>query len=291
MGGATAGAREAGLGTEARFELESCEVQEGRVVVTGRWHDVRGLRFVRPTLLTGDREVLADLEHKPWDPTADPWMAAFPWDGRAPAKSSLRLSVAPRITVPLDSTRQQRFTKRDRLADALARETELRQAAEQAAGRAERELDATRGALEGARAEREAANAELERMRGDATDERRRREDVEQQLAAKRADIASRQAEFESTRGQLQAVHAELETTRADLAHARAELERSQQAAATARHALEDTSPTATLVQPLSPVRPARHTPSDHELWLLRAVVGGALTVALLIGLQVLHVL
>ena len=36
---------EAGLGTAAWFELASCNLQDGKLVISGSWHEVRGLRF------------------------------------------------------------------------------------------------------------------------------------------------------------------------------------------------------------------------------------------------------
>lgn len=85
------------------FELERLDLQDDRLVVTGHWSGVRGLRFVRPTLLFGDRRVHATLEHKPWAPTVgQPWTAAFPWKhGAVLDTSRLELSVAPSVTVPL----------------------------------------------------------------------------------------------------------------------------------------------------------------------------------------------
>jgi hypothetical protein len=85
------------------FELERLDLEGDRLVVTGHWSGLRGLRFVRPTLVIGDRQVHATLEHKPWAPTAgEPWVAAFPWkqDDHVDA-SDLELAVAPSVTVPL----------------------------------------------------------------------------------------------------------------------------------------------------------------------------------------------
>lgn len=87
--------------TRIRFQLDSLDFSDGRVVVSGRWHGVRGLRFVRPTLIVDGDEVLATLEHKPWPADADPWVAEFPWeDGRIDPRRTA-LSVAPSVTVPL----------------------------------------------------------------------------------------------------------------------------------------------------------------------------------------------
>lgn len=85
----------------AAFALERLEVADGRLIVSGRWSGVRGMRFVRPTLVLDDRQLLATLDHKPWAPDTDPWVAAFPWDGREVDRDRLELSVAPSVTVPL----------------------------------------------------------------------------------------------------------------------------------------------------------------------------------------------
>lgn len=84
------------------FELDAFDLEDGRLVVRGQWFGVRGLRFVRPTLVIAGRPVLATLEHKPWAPDADPWVAAFPWSGGPVATSDVALAVAPSVTVPLD---------------------------------------------------------------------------------------------------------------------------------------------------------------------------------------------
>ena len=84
------------------FEVERLERDGDELVISGHWSGLRGVRFVRPTLVVGDREVLATLEHKPWAPRADrAWIAAFPWTGRTPAASQLALAVAPSVTVAL----------------------------------------------------------------------------------------------------------------------------------------------------------------------------------------------
>jgi hypothetical protein len=92
--------------TEVRFELQRLALQGDELVVSGFWTGVRGMRFVRPTLLCEDRRILATLEHKPWAPSDDaPWTAAFPWTGGDAVDAvSLALAVAPRVIVPLGET-------------------------------------------------------------------------------------------------------------------------------------------------------------------------------------------
>jgi hypothetical protein len=88
----------------ASFELERLEFDDGRMLVSGWWFGVRGLRFVRPSLLVDGRKILATLEHKPWAAGADgAWTAAFPWKDGAPLEvRGVTLAVAPSVEVPLD---------------------------------------------------------------------------------------------------------------------------------------------------------------------------------------------
>jgi hypothetical protein len=89
------------------FELDRFEVTaDGRLEVAGRWFGVRGLRFVRPSLMVqtdgGERSLLAVLDHKPWAPEeGSVWIAAFPWDGGDVDPSQAELAVAPSVVVPL----------------------------------------------------------------------------------------------------------------------------------------------------------------------------------------------
>lgn len=89
----------------ASFDVDVLEVDRaaGRVRLEGRWSGVRGLRFVRPTLVAGGRQVLATLDDKPWAPhEGAAWRASFPWDGGAEQLAGAVLEVAPSVVVPLD---------------------------------------------------------------------------------------------------------------------------------------------------------------------------------------------
>jgi hypothetical protein len=84
------------------FEVDRLEVEDDTLVVSGFWTGVRGLRFVRPTLVSDDRRILATLEHKPWAPSADAaWTAAFPWNGDDVDADRLTLAVTPQVSVSL----------------------------------------------------------------------------------------------------------------------------------------------------------------------------------------------
>ena len=84
------------------FAVDRLEVEDDRLVVSGFWTGVRGLRFMRPTLVSDDRRILATLEHKPWAHSADAaWTAAFPWNGEEVDADRLTLAVSPQVTVSL----------------------------------------------------------------------------------------------------------------------------------------------------------------------------------------------
>ncbi len=91
------------------FTVDRFERENGRLVVVGRWSGVRGLRFMRPTLLVGDQSVLAELEHKPWAPhDGEEWVAAFPWPNGPAPRNDVALAVAPHVTVPLGNGRRRK---------------------------------------------------------------------------------------------------------------------------------------------------------------------------------------
>ncbi|MDP2710375.1 MAG: hypothetical protein Q8O56_04085 [Solirubrobacteraceae bacterium] len=84
------------------FEIERLELEGDELVVSGFWSGVRGLRFVRPTLLSDEHRILATLEHKPWAPSPEAaWTAAFPWNGGDVDIGKLALAVGSQVTVPL----------------------------------------------------------------------------------------------------------------------------------------------------------------------------------------------
>lgn len=86
----------------ASFAVAVLRVDDGTAYVEGRWSGIRGMRFLRPTLILDHRQVLAALEHKPWAPTEDgPWIATFPWDGDPAELARASLEVAPSVIVPL----------------------------------------------------------------------------------------------------------------------------------------------------------------------------------------------
>ena len=145
--------------TGPEFSLESLAVEDGRVVVQGRWFGVVGRRFVRPTLsVDGRRRVIATLEHKPWAAAeGEPWVAAFPHSGDTFATAALE--VAPDVIVDLTTGAQPRkravtgsrsATDKAKASDAKARQPRAAQQRDsllEARRKAEREREDLRSHL------------------------------------------------------------------------------------------------------------------------------------------------
>lgn len=208
----------------AAFALDRFELANGHLVITGRWTGVRGLRFVRPTLQTPDRRVLATLDHKPWAPDTDPWIAAFAWDDEEPPLDGLMLLVSPSVEVALGAEPPGAPPDDDKVSVARLRSeidylrSELAEHRDRFARIAEDErlaadhAIAAREDLESARREAEAQRdlaiaraAEAERDRDAALRSRRR---MEEQLAAvetARAVAESERTEAEHRRQELRA--------------------------------------------------------------------------------------
>ena len=146
------------------FAVDRFERQDGRLVVVGRWSGVRGLRFVRPTLMVAGERVLAELDHKPWAPhDGEEWIAAFPWPDEPAPRNDVVLAVAPHVTVPLGNGRGRKA--------AAGRETPAKKAAPRAQPK-------QRGPSPAEKA-----------LRAELDGERRRREELETELAALRARL------------------------------------------------------------------------------------------------------
>src|SRR5919108_592650 len=163
------------------FEVERFEwAADDRLELAGRWFDVRGRRFLRPTLdlqVDGDtRRLLATLEHKPWAAEeGDVWTAAFEWEGEVPEIDAVQLTVGPDLAVELEppdtasGPRPRRKAVGRELAAARAEAKRLRRELERerAASGAEavdlrERLAAAGGGGGGARREREAAHGQTE---------------------------------------------------------------------------------------------------------------------------------
>ncbi len=210
------------------FEVDRLELEDDRLIVSGFWTGVRGLRFVRPTLVSEDRRILATLEHKPWAPSADAaWTAAFPWDGEAVDADRLTLAVSSQVSVPLGAAAADRSAAAATLPGIEAAPPELEELLDEreALRRRLAEAEAARLAAERERhALQDAALAQDEAARRRAAAERDRDRALQQLDEA----IAAREAAVR-TRARMQVVHDEAiearEVAQAQLAQARAERE------------------------------------------------------------------
>jgi hypothetical protein len=212
---------------EAVFELERFEWTTGeRIEVEGRWLGVRGRRFVRPTLTLriggGERRALALLDHKPWDPGDERWLAAFTLDESAAAFEEAELAVAPGLEVVLPAPRttpapKQQGEPRKRYAArapvAAPETTPVDERAERVL--LEAELEEVRRGLERALSERDAALSAREALLG----ERERDAEVAEELDRVRAEHDRVVAAHDA----LVAAHEALKTEHAEAVRARDE--------------------------------------------------------------------
>jgi hypothetical protein len=156
-------------GVRVAFELDRFELTgEDRLEIAGRWFGVRGLRFVRPSLIVqtdeGERSLLAVLEHKPWAAEeGQSWVAAFPWKGDSPDPGQTELAVAPSVVVALEGRKE----KRDKQTAKGGRRPTLRdrlEGEEKRARRLDSEVAWLREEREALIADKRAAEAEGRRL-------------------------------------------------------------------------------------------------------------------------------
>jgi hypothetical protein len=272
-------------GLMVAFEVDRFEWVDERLVVVGRWFDLRGHRFMRPALTVeiegeaDDRRLLADLEHKPWAADeGDDWIAAFPWDGAPIQLARAELAVAPTIAVDLPLPRLPGRRKRAP-APAAARKAHRPRGEEPAAAAAAREDDAADVAalareVRKLTAERDAAIAERDSLA-------RRRDDAAAQRDAAIAERdAARSAEAEATASRDDA-HRSLRAVMDDREHltrAREDLLRERDAARRAE-AIDRSEPARL---PSAAPRPPRRQ-SVAVLWLQRLLATAALALLALV--------
>lgn len=206
------------------FELEQFEVVDGeRCEVRGRWLGIRGRRFLRPALtVTVDgrsRRLLADLADKPWAAEeGGPWHASFPCELGGSELASAELTVAPDLTVALQSRRP----TRSQPAPAAAPTAAAPQLAVQSEARA------TPSPFE--RRARADAGEQLRRELVDARAEQRRLQSQVDHLRVEQADTAQQIEELiaqaDELKLELEAGARARERLAAELIEARAELDR-----------------------------------------------------------------
>lgn len=202
------------------FELDRFEHVDGeRLEVTGRWLGVRGRRFVRPTLTvvseSGRSRVLADLEHKPWDPDEnEPWVAAFPFEKDAEV-SEAELAVAPDIALRLPKPGEPSDGSRSIVA-VPARQIRRRRAKDGAGAKGREELARLRQEVEtlreqadGLRTESGASEEHVAGLREELAGSEQARTEAERELERTRAEAEGAIARRDAAIGKLEEVSAE----------------------------------------------------------------------------------
>ena len=173
-----------------------------RLQLTGVWYGVRGLRFVRPTLMLRaegvSRRLLATLDHKPWAAEdGAPWLAEFPWSGEPLEFDEAELAVTTSVVLALEppqvpgSARRKKATRDDGKSRALLQEREA----------ARQERDAALAARETALRERDEAletrNAAIAESGATAQAQRER---LREEAAAARSEAEQLRAGFDEER-------------------------------------------------------------------------------------------
>jgi hypothetical protein len=263
----------------SQFELEQFEQSGGRLRVLGRWSNVRGMRFMRPTLTVGDRRVLAVLDHKPWMPEeGETWIAEFPWDGDvADIDPQLaELAVAPSVAVslaspgvpvealgepepdPLDIEEE----RRHRLESEVAFLREQIDLLKQRLAETERERDEARAATpEPPPADEPLEDTRVAELEADVERARAERDNARERLDDERARRAKAEEAYDKLR-------IERDAAQSEVAHLRDEL-------AAREVELPDDPPSGTVVVPAPPPAPIEHEqPAAFvqalELWIPR---------------------
>jgi hypothetical protein len=281
----------------------------GRLEVYGRWYGVRGRRFVRPALILAAepgrlRRVLAELDETPWGAEdGEPWRATFRLDSGLPA-GSLKLSVAPDITIDLrptggatdgaaNGTPAARGGRAVSAPEARAPDAH-RLGARLAATEAERERErerrvAAEAALEEQRARGRRSTAELGRLRAEL--ELAQAAGLEARGTAALLDTARR--EHHATQERYDALAAAHDDVLRAHAASREELKVRSDALRDAEAELATGRTGRTEPEPHVPPAPRSHRPVNPSLrsnsWLLRLIAVLVLGAALLAVYLVLH--
>jgi hypothetical protein len=276
------------------FELEVFERSGDRLRVAGRWSDVRGMRFMRPSLTVGGRRILAVLDHKPWAPEeGQRWIAEFPWDGD-PDDVDLELAelaVAPSVAVLLAAPGVPVAAK-EPTPDPRLVEDERRRRSQAEINFLREQIDLLTERLAETERERDEARAQVDRDGDAASDldaERSQGDVARAELDAARAQRDAARSELETARKRLATAQAELDPTRAERDAAVRELAelRSEIAATPAPEPPAQTAAPLGAVAPHSPRHPAQHAFGDLDLWVPRIALGvfAICVLVLLVGL------
>ena len=210
----------------SQFELEQFEQSGGRLRVLGRWSDVRGMRFMRPTLTVGDRRVLAVLDHKPWMPEEGvTWIAEFPWDGDvADIDPQLaELAVAPSVAVSLASPGVAVEALGEPEPTPLELEQERRHRLESEVAFLREQIDLLKDRLRETEGDRDAARAALEAHEAEPADDApadERIEALDAALAKARADLDNSRERLADERERRAAAEAAYDSARIEIGRA-----------------------------------------------------------------------
>jgi hypothetical protein len=262
----------------SQFELEQFEQSGGRLRVLGRWSDVRGMRFMRPTLTIGDRRVLAVLDHKPWMPEeGQQWIAEFPWEGDAADIDTTlaELAVAPSVAVALSSPGVPVDPLGPPEPDPLALEEERRHRLEseitflreqinvltKRLAETEKERDAARAAAPESQPADDGAGDQFAELRAEVDRARAERDNARARLDDERERRSAAEASYDHTRIERDAAQHELDHIREELAAREVEL--------------PDEPPSGTVVVPAPPAQPVRREEpaplvKSLEVWIPR---------------------
>lgn len=268
----------------------------GRLEICGRWHGVRGRRFVRPTLIIkrasdgGEDRVLAELDHKPWAADDDQeWLAVFATDVTPAEVAGFELSVAPDITVPLTRPRRARAASRrarpgtDRTTEELERVRARAAAAAEAVERERERRQALEQALESERAESRRVRIELGQLQAEL--ELARAAGADNQESG--AELDRVQRELYAARQQLERANREREQAAQAHAETRTELHEQKGALESAREALERERAEAGRAHDYGPPTGSRPRSNGTSLYH-RAAWGGRLLAVIVLAAVVI---
>jgi hypothetical protein len=261
----------------SQFELEQFERHGDRLRVAGRWSDVRGMRFMRPTLTVGNRRVLAVLDHKPWAPEeGQSWIAEFPWDGDA-ADIDLalaELAVAPSVAVALSSPGVPVEALGEPEPDPRVAEDERRHRLQSEIAFLREQIELLKGRLTETERERDDARAAAERSAGEAQDDHGA-EALKAELAKARTDLDGARERLTDERTRRAAAEAAYDTTRIERDAAQHELTHAHEDLAARQVELPDEPASGTVTVAAPPPAPIeREEPAPLvqalEVWIPR---------------------
>jgi hypothetical protein len=274
----------------SEFELEEFQRSGDRLRVAGRWSDVRGMRFMRPSLTVGGRRILAVLDHKPWAPEeGQRWVAEFPWDGNpddvdlelaelAVAPSVAVLLAAPGVPVPAKEPAQDpRLVEDERRRRSQAEISFLRE-----------QIDLLTERLAETERERDEARAQVAHEREVVSDL-----DAERggQVDAARAELVTERERLAAVQSTLERARAERDKAVRELAELRAEIAATPTPEPSARkqpaRAAVQTEAPLGVVAPHAARNPARHAFGALERWVPPIALGvfAISVLVLLVGL------